>query len=368
MDNAESNRVRELRDARGLSQTALATAIGLTRQSVHAIEAGRAIPAVDVALRIARVLDCTVESLFGATAIDVRLVTEPVTEAKAGRVALANISGRWLSYSLDREGIRRSADALVAQSKDERVEVDELRSSAELRENVVIMGCAPALGLLADRLNAHPGPGRFLWFGRSSMKALEALERRQTHVAGVHLVDLKTGESNVPDVRRHNQKRAVVLITLARWEVGIVVDSGNAKGISQISHLGRRGVRLVSREPGSGARRLLERELKRAELSLNIARESALQASGHLEVAHAVAIGAGDAGIATRDAALAFGLKFLPIAEERYDLVVARDELNDPRLARLFDVMTAAPLRRELSSLGYDVGQCGDRVAEILAA
>jgi molybdate-binding protein/DNA-binding XRE family transcriptional regulator len=368
MADGGSNRVRELREARGLSQVTLAATVGLTRQSVHAIETGRATPAVDVALRIARALDCPVESLFGATAADARLTTEAVTEAKAGRVALAHISGRWLSYSLDREGIGRSADALAAKTKGGNVEVDELRPSSESRENVVIMGCAPALGLLADRLNAHSGPGHFLWFGRSSTKALEALSRRQTHVAGVHLVDLKTGEANVPDVRRQGLNRAVTLITLARWEVGIVVARHNPKGIAQILHLGKKGLRLVSREPGSGARRLLERELKRAGLSVELARDAAIQASGHLEVAHAVSMGAGDAGIATRDAALAYGLTFVPIAEERYDLVVPRDELNDPRMARLFDVMTAAPLRRELASLGYDVGQCGDRVAEIVVA
>ena len=200
------------------------------------------------------------------------------------------------------------------------------------------------------------------------MKALEALSQHQTHVAGVHLVDLKTGESNVPDVRRHSPKRAVALITFARWEAGLVVARGNPMGVSQASHLGKKGLRVVSREPGSGARRLLDRELKRAGLSVDIARDAAIQVSGHLEVAHAVSIGAADVGIATRDAALVFGLTFVPIAEERYDLVVPLDELNDPRMARLFDVMTAAPLRRELSSLGYDVGSCGDRVADILAA
>lgn len=365
MTAGSSNRVRELREARGLSQVTLAATVGLTRQSVHSIEAGRAVPAVDVALRLASALDCPVESLFGASAIDTRLSTEQVTGSTAGRVALAHISGRWLSYSLDREGIGRSADALVANTKAGRVEVEVLRPSTESRENVVIMGCAPALGLLADRLNAHAGPGHFLWFGRSSMKALEALGREQTHLAGVHLVDLKTGESNVPDVRRYNLKRAVALITLGRWEVGLVVAHGNPKGITQVSHLGKRGLRLVSRETGSGARRLFERELKRAGLSVDIARNAVVQASGHLEVAQAIDIGAGDAGIATRDAALAFDLTFVPIAEERYDLVVPCDKLSDPRMARLFDVMTAAPLRRELASLGYDVSPCGDRVAEI---
>jgi molybdate-binding protein len=58
----------------------------------------------------------------------------------------------------------------------------------------------------------------------------------------------------------------------------------------------------------------------------------------------------------------------VPLAQERYDLVVARDELSDPRFVRLFEVMTSAPFRRELAALGYDVGQCGERVAEILAA
>jgi DNA-binding XRE family transcriptional regulator len=146
MADGGSNRVRELREARGLSQVTLAATVGLTRQSVHAIETGRATPAVDVALRIARALDCPVESLFGATAADARLTTEAVTEAKAGRVALAHISGRWLSYSLDREGIGRSADALAAKTKGGNVEVDELRPSSESRENVVIMGCAVIAG------------------------------------------------------------------------------------------------------------------------------------------------------------------------------------------------------------------------------
>ena len=360
--------MREQRQARGLSQSELGTAARLSRQSVHAIETGRAIPAVDVALRLANALDCSVEALFGTAASPDRLTTEPVGDSFPGRVALSHISGRWLSYSMAGSDIGRSADAVASQVAPGRVEVDVLRSPLELRENLVIMGCAPALGLLADRLNARPGPGRFLWLSRSSTSALEALAREQTHISGVHLVDAKTGEANVPDARRHTPKRALVLITLARWEAGLVVTSGNPKQISRVSDLGREGVRLISRELGSGALRLLERELRLAQLPVEIASDAPMQASGHLDVARAVSMGAADVGIATRDAALAFGLAFLPIAEERYDLVVPRDELSDPRLARLFDVMTAGPFRRELSALGYDVGQCGDRVAEILVA
>ena len=368
MTGGNANRVREFREMRALSQSALADAARLSRQSVHAIETGRSLPAVDVALRLAGALNCQVETLFAGAAAEPGFAAEPVGEPQAGRVALSNISGRWLSYPLARDGIGRSADGIASRAVRGRVAVELLRATADCRENVVLMGCAPALGLLADRLNARPGPGRFLWLARSSTNALAALALRQTHLAGVHLVDSKTGEANVPDVRRRSANRAVAVITLARWEAGLVMASGNPRKIAGVSELGKKGVRLVSRERGSGARQLLDRELRRAGIPPDVARSAALEASGHLDVAHAVAIGAGDVGIATRDAALAFGLAFVPLAEERYDIVVPSDEVGDPRLVRLFEVMATGAFQRELSSLGYDVEKCGDRVAEIHAA
>ncbi|MFT3724005.1 MAG: hypothetical protein QM773_10495, partial [Hyphomonadaceae bacterium] len=64
-------------------------------------------------------------------------------------------------------------------------------------------------------------------------------------------------------------------------------------------------------------------------------------------------------------AALAFGLAFQALAEERYDLLVAHDDRDEPRLQRLFDTLTASPLRRELSSLGYDMSAAGGRTTEL---
>jgi len=382
------SRVRALREQRGLSQVALAAAAQLSRQSIGAIEAGRTVPAVDVALRIARALDVSVEDLFGAPASEASLWTEPTAAALTGRVALANIAGRWLSYRLDGAALRTSADALatgVAEPGRERkrgpaagllrgappagrLRVEPLRTLAEARDNVVLMGCALGLGLLADRLNSRPGPGRFLWLTRSSTDALGALAAQQTHLAGVHLVDTKTGEANVADVRRLAGGRALALITLARWEAGLVTAPQNGKAIRSAGDLGRRGLRLAVREPGSGARRLLEAELRRAGLPRELASRAPLQASGHLEVAQAVAMGAADVGIATRDAALALGLHFVPLAEERFDLVLPLEALADARLARLFDVLSSPAFQRELACLGYDVRSSGARVAELSAA
>lgn len=362
-----SNRVREMREARGVSQVALAASVQLSRQSVGAIEAGRATPAVDVALRIARALDCPIEELFGATPPEARVWAEPAAEASSGRVALAHIAGRWVAYPLARDGLRTSADGLVCARVGRQLEIDALRASHEARENVSVTGCAPALGLLCDRLNARSGAGRFLWFSGSSTRALDTLERAQTHVAGVHLTDPETGEANLAEVRRRAKDQRLCVITLARWEAGLIVAAGNPRQIRGAADLARTGLRIVTREAGSGAQQLLSRELRRAGCPLDLERAATLCAPGHLEVAQAIALGAADVGIATRDAALAFGLDLVPLAEERYDLVVAQSELADPRLQRLLDTMTTSAYRRELSALGYDVRACGERVAELSA-
>ena len=362
-----ANRVRERREACGLAQKALASGSGLSRQGLGAIEAGRASPAVDVALRIAAALGCRVEDLFGPAGQPEAILAEPGAAPDGSRVAVAHIAGRWVSHALDRGAMRHAADGLTARRRGARVEVELTRPSADVREPVLVMGCAAGLALLADRLNCRPAAGRYVWLSRSSTDALQALATQRAHVAGVHLVDSRTGESNVADVRRVVGGRAVTLITLARWEIGLVVGRGNPKGIKSASDLGRRDVRLVSREPGSGARRLLERQLRAAGVPLSVCR-SAVEVAGHLDVAHAVVVGAGDVGIASRDAAIELGTGFVPLTEERYDLVVPSEALAEPRLQRLFDTMSSAGFRRELSSLGYDLRSCGDRVATLDAA
>ncbi|HKP62914.1 MAG TPA: substrate-binding domain-containing protein [Polyangiales bacterium] len=370
MPTSTSNRVRELRELRGFTQHALAQAAGLSRQSVNAIEAGRAMPAVDVALRIARALECSIEELFDQAGAPAALsAIAAAGTSGAGRVVLAQIGGRWVSHRLESAAtFRACADGLATRARGNQVEVEPLRSPERARDNLLISGCAAGLGLLADRLNTRRGPGRFVWLPRSSTVALEELARGLTHVAGVHLTDPRTGEANIADVRRIGCERARVVIAFARWEVGLVAARRNPKSIRGIADLGRRGVQLVVREPGSGARRLLEQQIRAAELSLDLVRNARACAYGHLEVAHAVSLGAADTGVATRDAAIAYDLDFVPLVQERFDLAVRADELADPRLQRLFDLLTSRSFRRELASVGYDVEPSGDRVAQIDAA
>lgn len=354
--------IRRLREQRGLAQQVLAAQIGLSRQGLSAIEAGRAVPGVDVALRLARALDVSVEELFSQAAPTLEVEADGVQEG--ARLAVARLDGRWVGQPLGDDAMRVAADAIALTGGDGPQVVELLRTRAELAETVLVAGCAAALGMLADRLNTRPGPGRFVWLSRSSTAALQALAGRQVHVAGVHLVDAHTGEANAADVRRLVPGGPVALVTLARWQVGLVVRRDAAVRIGSAADLARPGLRVVGREVGAGAQLLLERTLQ----AQGLAGTTHLQVRGHGEVARAVALGAADVGVASQDAALAAGLAFVPLAEERYDLAIPRPLLDDPRLLRLLDVMISAPFRRELAALGYDPTPAGQQVVDGRAA
>ncbi len=366
MKGTVASRTRAMREHRGMPQAALASQVGVSRQSLHAIEVGRAIPGVDVAIRIARTLGTTVEQLFPMApdnaAVD---VDGPTGTHSSGRLALAFLSGRWVAYPLAGDSAHVSADAIGTANADG-FHLEHVRDRRESSDNVVLMGCATGLGVLADRLNATTGTGRFLWLGRSSTASLQSLADARTHAAGVHLLDEPSGIANLPDIRKVRYPSPVSVITLGSWEAGFVTAPGNPLGIQSGADLIKPGVRIAIREVGSGARRMLDRVLRRDGVP-SLLHIPGPTASSHRDVAHAVAIGAADAGVATRDAAAATGLGFVPLATERYDLVFPTASLADPRIARLLDILNGHACRRDLQALGYDTDETGRHIANIAA-
>ncbi len=366
------NLVRTARQERRLTQGALAEAAGVSRQSLGAIESGRSEPSVSVALGLARALDRRVEDLFGASD-EPGVLTAELAGGHGGtagtRVVLARIRDRWVAHALGRarpDAAQTADGVVVREARTTSVKVAPLRPPVEARDNVVLVGCAPAQGLLADRLNRTSGPGRFVWLQHPSGAALDCLGNHQAHVAGVHLRDDAAAGAAV---RRFLPGARFRLVTLARWEAGLVVRAGNPLGIRGIPDLRRPGIRIVKRQDDAGAQQLLVQRLEAAGLDPRRTLRGSPCATGHLEAAFAVDVGAADVALAMRHAALAYDLDFLPIAEERFDLVLAHDAATDPRLVRLFEVLNSASFRRELSSLGgYDAAECGRTVTEGRAA
>ena len=158
-------------------------------------------------------------------------------------------------------------------------------------------------------------------------------------------------------------KNAVAAVSFAVWEEGILTARGNPKGIRGIEDFAREDISIVNREPGAGSRLLLDTRLKRARIdSGNVAGYDRI-APGHLPAAWQIYSGAADGGIATRAAARMFGLGFIPLVSERYDLVIRRQHLDLPGIQALLDTLNRSSFRRELESLGgYDTKGAGARL------
>lgn len=369
--------IKRFRVQRGLTQQGLARLVGLSRQSLNQVENGSTVPSTLVALRLARSLGCRVEELFelgdmedGLSATLAQPMRGTSTEASQ-RVVIGSVAGRWVAHRLDPRqrprDLTMAADAVLSQTRrNGQARFRPLVDSHRLAENLLLAGCDPALGLLADRAERSVPGSRNVWLEATSGASLAALERSEVHVAGAHLFDHESGEYNVPFVRSAFAGRAMVVVTVAQIEEGLAVASGNPRRIRGVAHLARKGVRFINRDENAGARRLLDRLLAKEGVRAIDIEGYKRTAPGHLEAAHAVAHGSADAAIVTCAAALALGLEFIPFATERFDLVLRKEWLSDRRVARILDTLASGEFRRELASVGgYATKRSGSIVAEL---
>jgi molybdate-binding protein/DNA-binding XRE family transcriptional regulator len=361
------------RRLRGLSAIRLAGEVGVSRQTIYAMEAGTYVPNTAVALRLARALDTSVEELFrlggeGAA-------PEPRSELAALLPGLAApVPGQAVQLCRVEKTLVASqplpvpwyfpaADAVVADPPGPRgkTRVRIIHGEGDFGNRLLIAGCDPGISVLSRY--AQAAGVELVLAHRNSSQALELLQAGCAHVAGTHLRDEASGESNLPEIGRKFAKNSVAVISFAVWEEGIVTARGNPKGIRGVADLARRGVSIVNREKGAGSRALLDARLK--ELGMEAKRVKGYEnlAPGHLPAAWQVLSGAADGCIATRAAARVFGLDFIPLVSERYDLAMRKEHLDLPAMRGLLDVLGRSDFRRELEGLGgYDTKVSGQRL------
>jgi len=365
------SQVRERRVAAGLSQQELAERAGLTRQAVSAIEAGRYLPNTAVALRLARALGCPVEELFRLPDVPPRVRADLVGDVSADdrRVQVARVGGRLLARPLaGASGPLTPADGLLvgAAPGGRGAMVDLLVDPEVVERTVVVLGCDPALALLSAHLSRRYPNLRLLWTHAGSLAALRGLARGEAHAAGTHLRDSETGEFNLPFVRRELAGRRLHVVTLTEWQQGLIVARGNPRGIAGPTDLARPDITIVNREPGSGSRAMLDAALRAAGVTPEQVRGYARELPTHLAVAEAVASGAADVGPGIAAAARALGLEFIPLQEERYDLVIPTDYIDAPAVQALLETAVHPAYRAEVEALGgYDSSRAGSIVAEL---
>jgi molybdate-binding protein len=236
-------------------------------------------------------------------------------------------------------------------------------SDGTARKRIVLAGCDPATSLLAAMVE-RAADVEIVHAPASSELALRWLKEGKVHIAGSHLEDPKTAEFNLPFVHRQFGAEEIGVVTFAQWEEGFVVAKSNPKQIRNVDDLQRKNVSFMNRQSGSGARLLLDKILREAGISSRSIQGYSRIAPGHLAAAYAVVAGDADCCLATRSAARAFGLGFVPLHSERYDFIFRRSTLESPAMQTFMDVLQRASLRRKLEALaGYDTSKTGTRIA-----
>ena len=380
-------RLRLARQARGFSQQQLAGMAGVSRQAVSAVEAGHSDPSLRVAFALAQALGMTVEELFGPGDLAQPVPAVPVA-AEAGpgdRVLLAPVGDRFVALPLRGDAVAGMgfvpAGGLAVQAGGFAIPAREtagdtaaetvaepatgagaiaVRPIGPPRPTLVVAGCDPALPLLANPLGLLDPPVAFAWWPCGSREALRLAAAGLVHAAGVHLRDAEGGY-NATAAAELPGGAAVVGFTA--WREGLVLGPGLAGAVTGLDSLVKHQHHVVNREPGAEARRLLDRELDRLGIDPAELPGYDTRAGGHLQVASAVAAGLADAGVASEPAARAYGLAFVPLADERFDLVLPEAHLGSREVQGLLRVLASPWLLAQLASLpGYDPAACGDRV------
>jgi len=292
------------------------------------------------------------------------------------RVRLGRVGGEVVATPLPRgAGVLTSlvrADGLLVvpagtegHHAGERVSVELLRGPAEIDRTIVAIGSHDlVLDLAASWLRAADPLITLASSNVGSLGGLVALRDGLCHLAGSHLLDPATGEYTLPYLDRiFGPEADLAVVRLVHRQQGLLVAPGNPLGLTGIDDLKRPELRYVNRQRGAGTRALLDQELAGRGIDPAGVTGYGRQEHTHLAVAAAVAAGSADTGLGIQAAARAFGLDFVPVAQEPYDLVLRVGGLGDALLAPLWTLLDRPDFRAAVEALGgYSCAETGRRI------
>jgi len=293
------------------------------------------------------------------------------------RVKLGNIDGKIMAYPLSRgAGVVTSlveADALIRipllkEGIDfgEEVEAELLEDLNRIKNNIIVTGSHDLiLDILRNELQEEFSDFNLVSFNVGSMGGLFALKQKRTHLATAHLLDPESGEYNLPYIKKMCPQRELKVVNLTYREQGIMVKRGNPKNIKGIDDLVKKDIKFINRQKGSGTRVLLDYLLKKKSINpLDIPGYSQ-EVYTHLMVASAVAEGNVDIGLGILSAAKVFGLDFVPVIKERYDIIIPKEYYSSLKIQKILAIIKSRKFQKKVLNLGgYDLSQSG-KVIEV---
>lgn len=288
------------------------------------------------------------------------------------RVILGRVQGQLIAMPLQRgagvitsltraDGILQVPQELEGLDVGQSVRIRLLRPAEDLDHTLIMIGSHDnTIDVLANELKRYDSRIHLSSSNVGSLGGLMAVRRGQTHLAGSHLLETETGRYNFSYIEKYLSGTPLRLLQLARRQQGFLLQPGNPKKILGIEDLTRPDVSFVNRQGGAGTRILFDYELDRRGISSDTIRGYDQEEFTHMAVAVNVLSGRADAGMAIYASARALGLDFLPVGEERYDLVVPESSWNDAKIQLVLKIIVSDSFKKMVAEMGgYDVAESG---------
>jgi putative molybdopterin biosynthesis protein len=310
------------------------------------------------------------------TAVLTRKMTSPAGDDDYVRMAVGKVGDRTLATPLARgSGVITSlvrADGIVVvpsgsqgMQAGEEVIVRLYRSPTDIERTIFAIGSHDiTLDVLTQFLSERGR--RFASANVGSLGGLVALRRGQAHLAGSHLLDPVSGEYNLSYIKKYLPEMAVQVVALVKRDQGLMIPKTNPKTIQSLQDLVREDIFYINRQRGAGTRVLLDYHLKKLGIEGDKISGYDQEEYTHLAVAAAIASGRADCGLGIAAAANALDLDFIPLFQERYDLIIPRMFAESELFAPLFNVLNGVKFKQVIASLpGYDISTMGTVIAEL---
>ncbi|MBI4793119.1 MAG: molybdopterin biosynthesis protein [Deltaproteobacteria bacterium] len=282
--------------------------------------------------------------------IDDHFVTVPLKKG-AGAITTLTRANSILRIPAGSEGLARNTE----------VQVELLRPRGQIEKTILCIGSHDlTLELLHDFLKKSNPSFPLCSTHVGSLGGILAIREGMAHIAGSHLLDPESGEYNTSYLKRYLKDQKVTLITLVYRQQGFMVRPGNPKKILDVHDLVRKDVTFINRQAGSGTRVLLDYELAKAGLAADSIAGYDYEEYTHMAVAVSVLSGKADAGLGILAAARALKLDFVPVTEERYDLVIPSRFLDLPMIRQLLHIINRDDFKKAAEAMGgYSTRETG---------
>ena len=306
-----------------------------------------------------------------------RRVVSALGKEEFVRMTVGYVNGKYIANPLNRgagvtmslvkaHGLLRIPAASLGYEQGEQVELELYRPKEEVKNTIVMVGSHDlTLDILATEIRKL-SQGLFLSSSHvGSMGGLLAIQKGEAHAAGIHLLDVETGEYNIPYIKKLLKDIDLVLVNLLYREQGFILPPSNPKNIQKVEDIVSGNLLMINRQKGAGTRILFDHLLRTKEINPNSIRGYTREEFSHLGVAAAVKSGTADVGIGIKSAALVYNLDFVPIGEERYDLLMRKDFLDSYEGQILLNIIQSSSFEKQVEALGgYSTRNAGQIIWE----